>query len=365
MFFYIAIIASIIGLTIATYTDLKERIVPNKLNFGMTIIGLIIFGTQSIFETSFLPIAFSIIGLCIGFFFGWVLWKIGVFAGGDVKLFMALGALNPFTPALLKIFPLTNSSLPLFPISLFIYSLIAFLPYGIIVMLYKLKQNKEIRKKIFKEMKGNVILGIYSSIIIASLHSIIILVTNNLLIESVSIIVLLFVIGFFGKKKPTIAIVLIFFGIILNPFVFAIALVGALIIIVGLYGLIKLMLSLRIVLTTEIGVSKLEEGMIPSKSLAWKGKKVIELDPLSFKKIIKNLTNAKNISFTKKEIISANKARGLDEEELKEVRLLAKKGLIGKTMKIKDSMPFVPTMLIGYAISLFVGDAIIFIFMGV
>ena len=120
MFVYIAIIVSIIGLLIATYTDLKERIVPNKLNYSLAILGLIIFGGHSVIfnEPSFF--LFSFIGMCWGFFFGWILWKIGIFAGGDVKLFMGLGALNPLTPALLNMGIFNTGPLFLFPIMLFV-----------------------------------------------------------------------------------------------------------------------------------------------------------------------------------------------------------------------------------------------------
>jgi prepilin signal peptidase PulO-like enzyme (type II secretory pathway) len=43
---------------------------------------------------------------------------------------------------------------------------------------------------------------------------------------------------------------------------------------------------------------------------------------------------------------------------------LAKKGLIPKTIAIKESMPFVPTMLLGYIFCLILGD-LVFILLGV
>jgi prepilin signal peptidase PulO-like enzyme (type II secretory pathway) len=59
----------------------------------------------------------------------------------------------------------------------------------------------------------------------------------------------------------------------------------------------------------------------------------------------------------KRAIVSATKARGFTEEELEELRKLAKKGLIGKRISVKESMPFVPTMLLGYGFCLLLGDA--------
>ena len=58
----------------------------------------------------------------------------------------------------------------------------------------------------------------------------------------------------------------------------------------------------------------------------------------------------------KKEIVSARKARGLTDEEIKEVKKLAAKGLIPKKLLIKESMPFVPTMLLGYLLCIAIGD---------
>ena len=154
IFFFTAISISIIGLLIATYTDLKARIVPNKLNYGLAIIGVALFTIESIIEMSIWPALYAVFGLAFGFGFGWVLWKLGIFAGGDVKLFMALGALNAFTPALIKtgLFStaqIGSMSIPLFPITLFIYSLISFLPYGLFVLIYRLAKNKKFQKELW------------------------------------------------------------------------------------------------------------------------------------------------------------------------------------------------------------------------
>ncbi|MFA5763762.1 MAG: prepilin peptidase [archaeon] len=364
MFFYISIILSLLGLGGATYTDLKERIVPNKLNFGMALTGLLLFGINSIWVGSLWPIMYSIFGLCTGFFFGWILWKLGVFAGGDVKLFMALGALNPFTPALLHIGIFTSSSITLFPITLFLHSLLAFLPYGLIIVIYKISKNKEFRTQMKKEMKTRILQGIHASIIIASIYTILFSFTNNYLIEAIIVFITLIIWNKLETKKFILTIILVLLAspqyiVLLQVFL------GVAFTIVVIYGLAKLMFSIRPLLSKEISVSKLEEGMIPTTTLIMKGKKVVEKENLSLKHIIKALKNGNlnEMLESKNEIISSNKARGLSIEELKEIKKLAQKGLIGKKIKIKDSMPFVPTMLIGYAISLIVGDAIlIFIF---
>ena len=176
--FYIAVIISVAGLIIATYTDLKQRIVPNKLNYGLAILGLVLFGAQSLIDWTFWPIILSIFGLCFGFLFGWVMWKAGVFAGGDVKLFMGLGALNPLTPILIKTAVFNTATIPLFPITLFIYSLICFLPYGIAVLAYKVYKNKKFQKEILAEMKPKVLEALHAAIFISAAFVIISLIIN-------------------------------------------------------------------------------------------------------------------------------------------------------------------------------------------
>ncbi len=361
MIYYLPIIVSVIGLSIATYTDLKERIVTNKLNFGLAGIGLILYGIIAVMENSPIIFLMSILGLMYGFVFGWILWKLGIFAGGDVKLFMALGALNPLTPALVQTGILTTSNTPLFPITLFIYSLVSFLPYGFLVVLQKLSKNKEFRKKLWIETKKRIADGINLSVFSGALYTIF----TTTQIPTLIVLPLIIIWGL-RKERNALTVGATLAAIIISPQEFVKNIFATLIIVVIIYGIIKLMLSLRPLLVSEVNVSKLEEGMIPAKTLVWKGKKVVEIEPLSIASAFMALKKRKTTELLKprKEIISAMKARGLINEEIKELKTLAKKGLISKKMQIKESMPFVPTMLIGYIICLIAGDAIWIVIFG-
>ena len=371
LFFLAAIAVSIIGLIIATYTDLKSRIVPNKLNYGLAIIGLGIFSIQSIAQASYWPIIYSIIGLAFGFLFGWVLWKLGIFAGGDVKLFMGLGALNPLTPALAKSGIFAGINTPVFPITLFIYALISFLPYGLFVLIYRLIKNKKFQKELWTEMKPKILLAIHAMCFAPACYVIINYFNLGGIATTIITIILLFVWGLFKENKKFITIIALIAAALINWVFLAQGIIGAMLISVLLYTLLKIMLATRKLLSTEVPVSKLEEGMIPAKSLALKGKKVVEAEGINYKKIIKhakegNIKAIKEMLLPQKEIISARKARGLTPEEIKTVKKLAAKGLIPKKMLIKESMPFVPTMLLGYLLCLAVGDlALKMLIMGV
>ncbi len=360
MFFYAAIIISIIGLLIATYTDLKERIVTNKLNFTLAITGLAIYLAQTIMTQNPTPIILSFLGLIIGFTFGWTLWKMGVFAGGDVKLFMALGALNPLTPALLKAPLLTNSTLQIFPITLFLYALIGFLPYGLIIVIYKLSKNKKFQTQLKNEAKKRIIDGAKIALLIGSISTILL----YLQIPTIVIIPLLIILGFIKKQKiiTLIIIVTLLVALIISLIPTIQIILLTFIFITFFYGTIKLMLSLKPLLETEVLVKNLEEGMIPAKTLYWEKNKVKEYS-FSIKQLLldKSKDKFEKLLKPRKEIISSMKARGLTEEEIRELKKLYKNKLIPKTIKIKESMPFVPTMLIGYILCLIIGDFWIFL----
>jgi preflagellin peptidase FlaK len=364
--FYASILISTIGLLIATYTDLKERIVPNKLNYGLAIIGVLIYLIQSYLEQSPIPLLYSLIGLCYGFFFAWILWKMGVFAGGDVKLFMGLGALNPFTPALIKAGLFSTANIPFFPITLFIYSLIAFLPYGLFVVIYKVARNKEFQRQLYKEMKPQVLYALHAAVFASGTYIILLKIIYPTLIAITGLVILI-IWGLFRTNKKYLTIITIILAVIINTNLFIQALIAAILFSVILYTAIKLLFSTRRVLSSPILVKNLEEGMIPAKSLIRKGKKIIEEEPLNYKLIIKNIKeqniNALKIMFEpKNEIISSRKARGLTIEELEQVKKLAARGIIPKKIMVKESMPFVPTMLIGYILCIILGDfALIFI----
>ncbi len=79
--------AFLVLLFVATYTDLRQRIIPDWLTLGALAV--------------FLPIDLYLYGISsllhvgVTFLAAYVLYKIGVWAGGDVKLFTALDALYP------------------------------------------------------------------------------------------------------------------------------------------------------------------------------------------------------------------------------------------------------------------------------
>lgn len=93
---------ALIWIIFATIQDLKKREVANWLNFSLIIFALGFRLFFSLFsEVGFRFLYEGLIGLGIFFILGNLLYYGKLFAGGDAKLFIALGAVLPFSTDLL------------------------------------------------------------------------------------------------------------------------------------------------------------------------------------------------------------------------------------------------------------------------
>ncbi len=98
---------ALVGSSIAVYTDMRWRIIPNKLNYPMIVFGVAFYLLLGLSKMDLMLAVAGALGAGICFAIGYALWLTGGWAGGDVKLFTALGALlygytmpagNPFYP---------------------------------------------------------------------------------------------------------------------------------------------------------------------------------------------------------------------------------------------------------------------------
>lgn len=93
----ILLIIAAIWLIAASFTDLKNREVANWLSFSLLAIALAIRTAESIIAWNIEPLINSLFGLFIFFIIANLLYYGKVFAGGDAKLLIALGAVIPGT----------------------------------------------------------------------------------------------------------------------------------------------------------------------------------------------------------------------------------------------------------------------------
>jgi len=86
---------TVVWLIAASVTDFKKREVSDWLSFSLIAIALAVRSAESIIQNNPTPILTSLTGLAIFFIIAIVMYYCKLFAGGDVKLLSALGAVIP------------------------------------------------------------------------------------------------------------------------------------------------------------------------------------------------------------------------------------------------------------------------------
>jgi len=141
------IVLAIIWIIFAVIQDLKTKEISNWLNFSLIVFALVFrFFYGLFFDINFGFFYQGLIGFAIFFILGNLFYYGHIFAGGDAKLMIALGAILPFSKSFLinvKIFTL-----------FFILFLISGMVYGLIFSLVLMFRNwKSFKKEFFAQFK--------------------------------------------------------------------------------------------------------------------------------------------------------------------------------------------------------------------
>ncbi|MFB0500324.1 MAG: prepilin peptidase [Candidatus Hadarchaeaceae archaeon] len=120
---FIPAVIALAAVCIANYTDLRKRIIPNRLTFPLIGVGIVFYVLLGIWRWDLWTTISGALGAAIAFAIGYLMWLMGGWAGGDVKLFTALGALLPFYSA-----PYAEKVPYPFPITVLFNSIIAIIP---------------------------------------------------------------------------------------------------------------------------------------------------------------------------------------------------------------------------------------------
>ena len=89
-------ILGIVWVIAAVIQDFKHREIANWLNFSLILFALVFRLFYSIFSSDYTFFISGLFGLGVFFILGHILYYGRLFAGGDAKLFIALGAIIPF-----------------------------------------------------------------------------------------------------------------------------------------------------------------------------------------------------------------------------------------------------------------------------
>ncbi|MDP2666999.1 MAG: prepilin peptidase [Candidatus Diapherotrites archaeon] len=364
MFPLISFFLSLIGLAVGTYTDFKERIIPDGVTYSLLFLG-ILFALASFFQTGDLnQLLITGAVILLTFLAAYLLWKLGAWAGGDVKLFTGLAALNPYNPFLLGSFfgisfvweglPLFRpSDWPIFMFSLFLFSIIMFIPYTAFLSLLALK-DKSLRQEWINQSLSALLRS--SHIILWSGFVLYFLPTATW-----EILPVLLILSFSPKPLQYLIAVGGAFSLFLNPALFPtlalsfLALAG-ISLLISWFGFAK-----KHVLVQIRPITSLHEGEIPGELIVVEHGKPARKTRPPLATLIKAKTPAEVMQWfipPVHSLVLANplSAAGLTDDQLSQLKSLVKKGELENHIRIKASAPFVPAVLLAYLLLNLLGD---------
>lgn len=366
----ITVIIAIAACIYASYTDLKRGIIPNKLTFPLIAIGIVLNGIYALMIGEFLFILVCVVVTGVIFGLGYLFWKMGAWAGGDVKLFTALAALIPFNPLLIsyQIFqvPFPVEGIYPFPLTLIINSILSILPFLLIYVFYVVAKDKsylmgELTSPV-KDYKKNIVL----TLVITSAVNITLFVTQQLQLQIIIIsLILIYLLSLLISKLPNrIKAVLVSLvtvaALFYNFQITIISMVVLFISIIILEVVRKLLTSVsREALQDDIPLDELSEGMIPAYNMYQQDDDEIYVDDKSFTDKLKESFKTKDLSMLTappgKRLVGTL-AAGLTNEDIDLLKKLYHEDKISSKFRVKKGVPFAPSILIGLLISLFIGD---------
>jgi len=370
------VIIAICACLYASYSDIKRGIIPNKLTFPLIGVGIVLNGIYFWWLGDLVYLVSAIIVTAIIFALGYAFWKLGAWAGGDVKLFTALAALLPFSITLLS-YNIGGQTLPYFAnypfaFTIIINSILATLPFLIIYLFYiVLKEKRHLLSELgepVKEYKKNMVLAL----VVSSAVTITIFLTQYppfqlVIVAFISMYLLSMVISKLPNRiKAVLVSVVTVYAMYTN---FPVSVSGIVIIFISItiIGIIRKFLTTinREALQDDLKIEELKNGMISAYNLYEKSDGEVYFDDKSLFEKFKEGAKTGNISSLtapKGKLLISALAAGLTNSDLELLTKLLNEKKIENKFRIKKGVPFAPSILIGLLISLFIGDlAMIFL----
>ena len=143
--FLIQITITILFAILASILDLKKGFVPDWLNYLLIFFGLMSNLILSIFTTNIKYFLASFISMVITYVVSYMLWKLHMWGGGDVKLFTSIATVIPFgwNIEFFNIFPML--SVYPFAFSVIFNSILVSFPFLVVFTIHLI-----IKKNLFK-----------------------------------------------------------------------------------------------------------------------------------------------------------------------------------------------------------------------
>jgi len=295
---------AVLAFLIASYTDLKSRDAPEILTTGLILTGLFLHGWEAIVISSVSPIISSAYMTVLAFSFAFLLYKIGAWAGGDVKLFTGLGAILP-----------AYGSLDYFPFLVFAASFIAVLPFIIAYLGYFFVAERNLRRLIKPVLFTDLKRAVFSSAFLVAAYELVAALGAHWLFIAPIVYV------FYKFKLLSMPLVIVLMAVYLfydsSAFLTYFASLTSLSFVL-FFGIHAFKIAQENILRKTVKAKDLGEGMIPAEDVYIGGTRIAD----------------------------SKLARGLLLNEIKKIKK------VRKEMKIKLSIPFVPVITLGLIILL-------------
>lgn len=355
------VILALGGAIVAAITDIKSRIIPNKLTFsliGAGIFGYLAFG---ILTGDFAMLFASVKSLVVMFILGYLLWILGAWSAGDAKEFLFISALVPVYPAFLYaefnpaiasypfiITVLANTLLAIFPL-VFIYSIYLSIKKQIFFRIFK--QASDVKKYFEMSFVFAGALGISAlfGMPILVLVALIILYRlkrdQRIPLSAVASIIYIYPAteGWYQRAE-----------FISTSVAFVFLLMGAIRLLFSFINVIR-----KGALLESVKITDLEEGAILAEEIYIHDGEVIRDNRSMIDKIKDAAKSGSFMTLLPKKGIVGRGAAGVTKSDIEFLKGHVKDGELEDRVNIKKSMPFAPVVLAGLATSLVIGDAML------
>ncbi|MEE8402142.1 MAG: prepilin peptidase, partial [Candidatus Hydrothermarchaeaceae archaeon] len=141
------------GAVLASITDMRSGIIPNRLTFTLIAVGIFGYLAYGLLTGDFFLFGASLKSLAVMFVAGYLFWMLGAWSAGDAKEFLFIAALVPAYPAFL--YGTFNPTLAYYPfvITVFINTFLSIFPFIFIYSLY-ISLEKKLASRFMEPLKN-------------------------------------------------------------------------------------------------------------------------------------------------------------------------------------------------------------------
>lgn len=347
------------GAVVASITDIKSRIIPNKLTFSLIGIGIFGYLVAGLFTDNLMLFMASVKSLIVMFVAGYLFWMLGAWSAGDAKEFLFIAALIPMYPAfLLGTFNPAIASYP-FIITVFINTFLAIFPIVFIYSLYLSVKKKIIFK--FTEPLKEIKKFIEMSFVVTGAIAVSTFFPSKILV----LVALVLLYRIQRNYRLSISALLVLAYIFLRgENIFS----QVIFVFTNFAFVLLLMLLIRIVLSSintvrkealqeEVKITGLLDGDIIAEEIYTRQGEVIR-DNRGMLEKIKDAAKTGAMDVLRKKGVGTG-AAGVTKKDIEILSGYVENGSLEDRVNLKKSMPFAPVIFVGLVISLVIGDVML------